>query len=96
MCERQLVDPENKYDFGGPLKVDHVARQVLELLPGATLERTRDVIQFEVREDLGLVLLVKESSINRTRPHYFRCVIRFEMPSNPSKTCSLETRRTSD
>jgi hypothetical protein len=68
MCERRLVDPENKYDFGGPLSVDRAALQVLELLPGAILDRTRDVIQFEVREEPGLVLLVTPDAIEFRLP----------------------------
>jgi hypothetical protein len=68
MCERQLVDPENKYDFGGPLQVDTVALQLIELLPGAILERTRDVIQFELREEPGLVLLVTAEAIEVRLP----------------------------
>ena len=68
MCERRRIDPDNKYDFGGPLKVDGVAVQLLELLPGAGVERTRDVIQIEVRTEPGLVLVVTAESIELRLP----------------------------
>ena len=68
MCERRLVDPEDRYECGGPRRVDNVALQLVELLPDSILERTRDVIQIETRDEPGVVLLVTAESIELRLP----------------------------
>lgn len=45
--ERGLVDPEGSYRADGLRAVEEHALRVIELLPGAEVERTRDVVQIE-------------------------------------------------
>lgn len=68
MCERHLVDPDGKYDFAGPSRVELVALQLLGILPRPCLERTRDVIQLEVQSEPGVILLVTADHVEFRLP----------------------------
>jgi hypothetical protein len=55
---RALIDPDSRYPSTGLRQVEEAALRVLDLLPGATVERTRDVIQIEFGGEAGLVAVV--------------------------------------
>ena len=51
--DRRLIDPENHYPSDCLRQVEQYALDVLQLLPGARVSRTRDVIQLEVGAEEG-------------------------------------------
>jgi len=57
-AERLTIDPENKYPADGLLQVEENALRLIEYLPGALIERTRDAIQINYLAELGIVVLV--------------------------------------
>jgi hypothetical protein len=74
--DRLLIDPEGRYEVDGLRMVEAHALKVLELLPGARVERTRDVIQVEQGGQEGIVLLltpevldVRLPTVEWTHPH---------------------------
>jgi hypothetical protein len=74
--ERYRIDPEGRYAISGLRQAEYGAQLVLEVLPCAHLERTRDVIQIdEIAEDGLVVILTREAlelrlpTVEWTHPH---------------------------
>ncbi len=65
---RSLVDPDGRYPAAGLRTVEKQALEMLHLLPGATLERTRDVIQIDFGGDSGIVVIVTPDAIELRLP----------------------------
>lgn len=70
--ERTLADPEDRYPSQGMREAEEHALRVLEVLPSARLERTRDVIQLtwhDTRHDQeGLVVVVTAEALEIRLP----------------------------
>ena len=66
--ERARIDPDNHYPAEGLRVVERLALQVLEHLPAAHLERTRDAIQLAHGGDAGIVVLVTAESVELRLP----------------------------
>lgn len=66
--DRSLIDPEDRYPASGLRAVESQALRVLELLPGATVERTRDVIQIDWGGEAGIVVLVTREAVEVRLP----------------------------
>jgi hypothetical protein len=65
---RRLVDPEGRYPADGLRTVEAHALRVIELLPGAQVERTRDVVQIERGGEAGVVVLVTREALELRMP----------------------------
>ena len=68
MNSRDSTDPENRYRSEGPRHVDRLAARVLPHLPGATVERTRDVIQIDWGGEEGIVVIVTPEALEFRLP----------------------------
>ncbi len=66
--DRSSVDPQGRYGDAGLTEVEQHALVVLELLPGATFERTRDVFQIEQGGEEGIVVLVTPDALEIRLP----------------------------
>lgn len=66
--ERSHIDPEVKYPSDGLRLVEQNAIRVLNILPGAVVERTRDCIQIDYRGNRGIVVLVTAEAIELRIP----------------------------
>lgn len=66
--ERWQVDPERRYSVEGMTALESRALEMLKLLPGAQVQRTRDVIQLNWQGENGLVVLVTPDSVEFRRP----------------------------
>ena len=69
--KRQLIDPEGRYTGEELRGFESYALQVMELLPGAKVERTRDVIQIDYgdfRDEQGLVVILTPDAIELRLP----------------------------
>ena len=69
--ERRDIDPDNRYPVDGLLEFERMARQILQLLQGAAVSRTRDVIQLDYRQAQdpdGLSVLVMREVIELRLP----------------------------
>jgi hypothetical protein len=55
-CRDEPIDPEGRYPACGLRRVDRIAHRVRSILPDARVERTRDVYQFIVDAQDGLVV----------------------------------------
>lgn len=66
--DRRLIDPKNHYPSDCLRRVEQYALDVLQLLPGARVSRTRDVIQLEVGADEGIVVLVTAEALELRLP----------------------------
>jgi len=62
------IDPEGRYPACGLRRVDRIAHQVRSILPDARVERTRDVYQFLVEAQDGLVVVVTPEAIEIRLP----------------------------
>lgn len=67
-ADRDRVDPGRRYRAEGLRLVEKAALKVLDLLPGAHVERTRDVIQIEWGGDEGIVVVVTPEIIELRLP----------------------------
>ncbi len=67
-ADRNRIDPDRRYRAEGLRLLEQTALQVLDLLPGAHVERTRDVIQIEWGGDEGIVVLVTPEIIELRLP----------------------------
>jgi len=65
---RDLIDPQGLYPADGPRIVERHAAKFLELLPGAHMERTRDVIQIDHGGQEGIVVVVTPEDIEFRLP----------------------------
>ena len=65
---RRYLDPDEKYPYDGPLRVERNAERVLAMLPVSSIERTRDCIQISCRGEKGIVILVTPESIELRFP----------------------------
>jgi hypothetical protein len=54
--------------MGGPFQTDSHALELLQLLPGAELTRTRDVIQLDEPDRRGIVALVTPEALELRMP----------------------------
>ena len=61
-------DPDNRYPTDGPRKVDELAARVLRFLPGARIDRTRDVIQLDWHGEEGIVVVVTPEALEFRLP----------------------------
>lgn len=66
--ERGLVDPQDCYPADGLRAAEEHAAKVIQLLPGAQVERTRDVIQIDAGGDTGIVVLVTTEALELRLP----------------------------
>ena len=66
--ERRRIDPEGRYPADGLRQVEANAERVLELLPGATVERTRHCLQIDYGGEEGIVILVTAEAIELRLP----------------------------
>lgn len=66
--ERSHIDPEGKYPSDGLSLVEENAAKVLNRLPGAIVERTRDCIQIDYGGENGIVALVTAEAIEFRMP----------------------------
>lgn len=66
--ERQTIDPDDSYPADGMREAEEHALMLLALLPGAVLERTRDVIQINYQGEEGMVALVTAESLELRLP----------------------------
>lgn len=66
--ERSRIDPEGRYPAYDLRTVETWALLVLDALPGASLERTRDVIQIEWGGESGIVVLVTPEAVELRLP----------------------------
>lgn len=62
------IDPEDRYPAEGMRRVEDLAMRVLESLPDAQVERTRDAIQIEHGGDRGVVVLVTAEALELRLP----------------------------
>lgn len=62
------LDPEGKYPACGLRRGDRAALQVMDTLPLADMERTRDVYQFTTADPQGVVVIVTPDSIEVRMP----------------------------
>lgn len=67
-AERAAIDPEARYPAAGLRVVERRALEVLRLLPGASVERTRDVIQLSYQGPMGIVALVTPEALELRFP----------------------------
>jgi hypothetical protein len=65
---KRRLDPESRYSSEDLRRVEVAALDVLELLPDATIERTRDVIVLSDGGDEGIVVLVTPEAIEVRLP----------------------------
>ena len=65
---RSHIDPEGKYPSDGMRKVEQNAGRVLDLLPSAVVERTRDCIQIDYGGEEGIVVLITAEAIELRLP----------------------------
>jgi hypothetical protein len=71
MCDRKTaIDPEGKYDFGELRRFEEFALRLLDLLPGAEVERTRDVIQIAHGDNEGIIILVTPEAMELRLPTF--------------------------
>jgi hypothetical protein len=69
--ERRLIDPDGRYSSDELRQFESSALRVLELLPGASVERTRDVIQInfgDFRSEQGIVVILTPEAIELRLP----------------------------
>ena len=62
------IDPDGRYPACGLRRVDRIARLVGSILPDARVERTRDVYQFVVEAQAGLVVVVTPEAVEIRLP----------------------------
>jgi hypothetical protein len=63
------LDPDGRYPSEGPRRVDVNAARALAALPGATVTRTRDVVQFDLDlDESGVTVLVTVEAIEFRLP----------------------------
>lgn len=69
MTKSKPLHSEFGEDAGrGATKVEVAAKRILDLLPGARMTRTRDVIQVDWRDDEGIVAVVTPEAIELRLP----------------------------
>jgi hypothetical protein len=75
--DRWRIDPEHRYPADGLRRVEDLAMRVLDFMPDAQVERTRDAIQFEHGGERGVVVLVTAEAVEFrlptlewTHPHF--------------------------
>ncbi len=68
--DRKLIDPRGEYPAEGLRRCEEIAAQVLQFLPGASVSRTRDVIQLEHGGDGedGIVVVVTAEALELRLP----------------------------
>ncbi len=66
--DRERIDPECRYGAEGLRQVEQRALEMLEALPGASLARTRDVIEISHLDDRGIVVLVTAEAVELRLP----------------------------
>jgi hypothetical protein len=66
--ERSHIDPEGKYPSDGLRLVEENAAKVLNMLPAAVVERTRDCIQIDYGGNTGIVVLITAEAISLRMP----------------------------
>jgi len=66
--KRMHIDPEGKYPSEGLRQAEENALRVLDMLPGAVVERTRDCIQIDYGGEEGVVVLVTAEAIELRLP----------------------------
>ena len=86
--ERWGVDPLGRYPANYPSRVERNAQRVLELLPDATVERTRDAIQLDWGGQHGLVVLVTADAFEFRLP-----TVEWPHPHEPAAGSRLWRRR---
>lgn len=62
------IDPEGRYEAAGMRNFERQAAQVLDLLIGAEVSRTRDVIQIDYGGEWGIVVLVTPEALEIRLP----------------------------
>lgn len=65
---RTVFDPEDRYPAEGHRLVERNAERVMALMPGGSIERTRDSIQIDTGGERGLVILVTPEAIELRLP----------------------------
>ena len=66
--DRIRIDPENRYPADGLRQVEELAKRVLDCLPDAQVERTRDAIQIDHGGEMGIVVLVTAEAVEFRLP----------------------------
>jgi hypothetical protein len=66
--DRNLIDPAGTYPADGFTQVESFAVKVLELLPEATFERTRDVFQIDWKGERGIVVVITPETMELRLP----------------------------
>jgi hypothetical protein len=66
--DRALIDRETRYPMEGYRIVERNAQRVVDVSRGATVERTRDVLQIEWGGENGVVLLVTAEALELRLP----------------------------
>lgn len=64
----ERIDPDGKCSQGELRHFEHIAIQVLDLLPDADMERTRDCIQVTESDERGIVVLVTPDAVEIRLP----------------------------
>lgn len=88
--ERQDIDPEHRYPMDGLLDFEETAQQILQLLPGAVVSRTRDVIQLDYKQAQdpdGLSVLVTPEVVELRLP-----TIKWVGPHSPAPSSRFKER----
>lgn len=80
---RTAIDPDGKYDFGDLRHFEKFALRVFDLLPGAEVERTRDVIQIGHGGDEGIIILVTPEVLELRLP-----TLEWPHPHSPGPSAS--------
>ena len=69
MNEKHIhVEPEEKYPSNDLRQAEKTAVRVLDMLPGAVVERTGDCIQIDYDEEKGIIVLVTAEAIELRYP----------------------------
>ncbi|HEY3319329.1 MAG TPA: hypothetical protein VGP72_02490 [Planctomycetota bacterium] len=66
--KRKRIDPERRYPSDGFTTAEEHALIVLDSLPHAEIERTRDVFQFTEGGDAGIVVVVTAEAVELRLP----------------------------
>lgn len=66
--EWERIDPEAKYVLGELRSFEQFALRVLDLLPGARVDRARDVIQITQEDERGIIVIVTPEAVELRLP----------------------------
>ena len=81
------IDPEGKYASHPPRYFERLAARVLNLLPIASVQRTRDCIQLAEPHDPGIVVLLTPAALEIHLP-----TLEWEDPHSPRDSITLYRR----